>query len=533
MEGDKYSEAMSYAGYEHSNSLTKDENLKRKLLDALKPIEKNSLRQPIVEKILNQMVNVVNAIIEKYGKPYEIRVELARELKQSKEERNDITSLNAANEIINKEITKRLIELGLPSKKKNIEKYKYIFPIRSVINKEGKVESPKLKNAIICNQCIYCGNNFSLSEAINGDICDVDHIIPKKLLFDDSQTNKVLVHRKCNQNDKSDKTAYDFIRAKGDGELERYLLRVDDWYKRGIISGGKRIKLLVSHEDYLERKNKNKVTETDKKIWEDFINRQINETRYISSKAIEMLQTICYNVWATSGTITAELRHLWGWDEITMNLQFEKYKQLGLTEMVEWESDHGKNKHQKEVISGWTKRDDHRHHAIDALTIACTKQGYIQRFNTLNAEKTREEMWAEIESRSVTFSEKRSLLEKYIISEQPIAVAVVQEAVANILISFKSGKKVAVVGKRKEGKRGNKKVVQTGIIIPRGSLSEESVYGKIQTIDEKKPLKYIFENSQLILKPFIKQLVEERIEGHKGDIKKALASLKKRTNLSG
>lgn len=480
MEGDKYSEAMSYAGFEHSDSLTKDENLKRKLLDTLKPIAKNSLRQPIVEKILNQMVNVVNAIIEKHGKPDEIRVELARELKQSKEERNDITSLNAANEIINKEITKRLTELGLPTKKKNIEKYKYIFPIRSVINKDGKVESPKLKNAMICNQCIYCGNNFSLSDAINGDICDVDHIIPKKLLFDDSQTNKVLVHRKCNQNDKSDKTAYDFIRAKGDSELERYLLRVDDWYKRGIISGGKRIKLLASHEDYLERKNQNKATETDKKIWEDFINRQINETRYISTKAREILQTICYNVWATSGTVTAELRHLWGWDEITMNLQFEKYKQLGLTEIVEWESEHGKNKHRKEVISGWTKRDDHRHHAIDALTIACTKQGYIQRFNTLSAEKTREDMKNAVEERSVVFNEKRSLLEKYIISEQPIEVAKVEDAVANILISFKSGKKVAVVGTRKTGKRGNKKVVQAGIIVPRGSLHEDGVYGSIK-----------------------------------------------------
>jgi CRISPR-associated endonuclease Csn1 len=480
MQGDKYSEAMSYAGYEHSDSLTKDENLKRKLLDALKPIQKNSLRQPIVEKILNQMVNVVNAIIEKYGKPDEIRVELARELKQSKEERNDIALLNSANEIINKEIAKRLTELGLPSKKKNIEKFKYIFPIRSVINKEGKVESPKLKNAFIVNQCVYCGEFFSLTDAISGDICDVDHIIPRKLLFDDSQTNKVLVHRKCNQNDKSDKTAYDFIRAKGNYELERYLLRIDDWYNKGILSRGKRMRLLASHEDYTERKKKNQVTEFDKKLWEDFINRQINETRYISTKAKEILQTICHNVWATSGTITAELRHLWGWDEITMNLQFEKYKQLGLTKMVEWESDHGKNKHQKEVITSWTKRDDHRHHAIDALTIACTKQGYIQRFNTLSAEKTREDMYAVVEERSVSFNEKRSLLEKYIISEKPISVAEVEKAVANILISFKSGKKVAVFGNRKIGKRGSKKVVQKGIIVPRGSLHEEGVYGSIK-----------------------------------------------------
>ncbi|MFT3753500.1 MAG: type II CRISPR RNA-guided endonuclease Cas9 [Paludibacter sp.] len=113
MEGDKYSEAMSYAGYEHSDSLTKDENLKRKLLETLKLIEKNSLRQPIVEKILNQMVNVVNAIIEKHGKPNEIRVELARELKQSKEERNEAEKRNTKRDRENKNIALRLEEYGL------------------------------------------------------------------------------------------------------------------------------------------------------------------------------------------------------------------------------------------------------------------------------------------------------------------------------------------------------------------------------------------------------------------------------------
>jgi CRISPR-associated endonuclease Csn1 len=497
MEGDKYSEAMSYAGYEHSDSLTKDENLKRKLLETLKPIEKNSLRQPIVEKILNQMVNVVNAIIEKHGKPDEIRVELARELKQSKEERNDTDKAMSKRQRENENITKRLAEYGLKATRNNIIKWRLY---EEIDNEEKKL------NAV----CIYCGQPISLTEAIKGNDVDIEHIIPKSKLFDDSQSNKTLAHRHCNKN-KNDMTAYDFMKGKPTEVFEAYIERVNSLYANYVINKAKRDKLLMPED----------------KIPDNFIDRQLRESQYIARKAREILQTICHNVWATSGTITAELRHLWGWDEITMNLQFEKYKQLGLTEMVEWESEHGKNKHKKEVISGWTKRDDHRHHAIDALTIACTKQGYIQRFNTLSAEKTRQDMWAVVEERSVTFNEKRSLLEKYIISEQPIAVADVENAVANILISFKSGKKVAVVGTRKAGKRGNKKVVQTGIIIPRGSLSEESVYGKIRTIDERKPLKYIFENSQLILKPLIKQLVDERINTHKGDIKKAIASLKK------
>lgn len=497
MQGDKYSEAMSYGGYEHSDSLTKDENLKRKLLEKLKPIEKNSLRQPIVEKILNQMVNVVNAIIEEYGKPDEIRVELARELKQSKEERNDTDKAMSKRQRENENITKRLAEYGLKATRNNIVKWRLY---EEIDNEEKKL------NAI----CVYCGQPISLTEAIKGNDVDIEHIIPKAKLFDDSQSNKTLAHRHCNKN-KKDMTAYDFMKSKPTAVFEAYINRVNELYANHVINKAKRDKLLMPED----------------KIPDNFIDRQLRESQYIARKSREILQTVCHNVWATSGAITAELRHLWGWDDITMNLQLEKYKQLGLTEIVEWESEHGKNKHQKEVISGWTKRDDHRHHAIDALTIACTKQGYIQRFNTLSAEKTRDDMKAIVEQRSVAFNEKRSLLERYIISEQPIAVSDVEKAVANILISFKSGKKVAVVGTRKIGKLGSKKVIQKGIIIPRGQLHEQFVYGKIQTIDEKKAIKYIFENHELIFKPYIKILVEERIEAHQGDIKRAIASLKK------
>jgi CRISPR-associated endonuclease Csn1 len=58
-------------------------------------------------------------------------------------------------------------------------------------------------------------------------------------------------------------------------------------------------------------------------------------------------------------------------------------------------------------------------------------------------------------------------------------------------------------------------------------LSEESVYGKIKTIEKSKPVKYLFENPDLIFKPYIKTLVEQRLEKCENDVKKAIASLKK------
>jgi CRISPR-associated endonuclease Csn1 len=68
-EGHEYSLACEYAGYRHSkNSLTKEELDNKVLKGKLDVIPKNSLRNPVVEKILNQMINVVNSVCETYGK---------------------------------------------------------------------------------------------------------------------------------------------------------------------------------------------------------------------------------------------------------------------------------------------------------------------------------------------------------------------------------------------------------------------------------------------------------------------------------
>ncbi|MBK9300531.1 MAG: hypothetical protein IPN14_07965 [Bacteroidetes bacterium] len=107
--------------------------------------------------------------------------------------------------------------------------------------------------------------------------------------------------------------------------------------------------------------------------------------------------------------------------------------------------------HKKETVSNWTKRDDHRHHAIDALVIACTKQGFIQRINTLNASETKNEMEKEIQISNLQFKERMNILERYLISQRPnnFTTKYIEQEADKILISFKSGKKVATKGVRK------------------------------------------------------------------------------------
>lgn len=513
MDGLKYNEAAEKAGYNHSDSITKSENDARKLLDKIPLLKKNALRQPVVEKIINQMIHIVNDIIddkkgwitkeERDKGIFEIRIELARELKQSKEERNETFKYLNRREKENKEIEKALNELGIRATRKNIIKYRLFTEITN---------QDKKANAV----CIYTGKTFSLTDALNGDNIDVEHIIPRSLVFDDSQSNKTLTFREINQ-DKGNRTAYDYIASKGVEELEKFKARVAKLYEDGKISKSKRDKLLMSANE----------------IPKDFIQRQLRESQYISRKSREILTQVCKNVWVTGGGVTEYLRRLWGWDDILMNLQIKRIKEIitdpiqkGITEIIEWETEDGQ-KHQKEVIKNWSKRDDHRHHAIDALVIACTKQGYIQRINTLSAQATRDELYKEISERKAEFRESLSLLDKYFIAQRPFTTHQIEKIVSNIIVSFKAGKKVATYGKRFIKKNGKRVVVQEKLLVPRGPLSEESVYGKIKIIEKEKPLKYLFENPNLIFKPYIKDLVEKRLAEHNGDVKKALASLKK------
>ncbi len=482
--GMQYDKACWAAGFRHSDSLTVAENAARILQDRLKPIDKNTLRQPIVEKILNQMINLVNALLEEYGKIDEIRVELARELKQSKEERNETFSRISRQEKENKEIASRVEEYEQPSRTR-IQKYR--------LWEESE------------HRCFYCGQLVGIREFLSGSDVEIEHIVPRSLLFDNSFSNKVCACRQCNH-EKGNRTAYDYMRGKSDSEFQEYLKRVEDYYKRKKIGKTKRERLLMPQSQ----------------IPSDFIERQLRESQYIARKSREILQAICRKVETTSGGITAFIRHVWGWDDILHNLNMERFRSVGLTEIRE--VDRCGQKHCEERIKGWTKREDHRHHAIDALVVACTRPAYIKRLNDLNVD--RNNSLGVFDNQGEEYNYKCSSLEKWFASQPHFSVREITEAVSRILVSFKAGKKVATPGKRISYVQGKRQELQR-VLVPRGALSEESVYGCVRVFEKRKPLKYLFEHSAFILKPYIRDMVEQRIRENGNNIKKALGSLRK------
>lgn len=486
MEGSKYSEACEALGMSHSNSITAEENEERPLIDRLPNLKKGELRQPVIEKILNQMINVVNSIKEQHGEIDEIRVELARQLKQSKDQRAKATSDIASRERDNEKIAKTLTENGLRASRRNIQKYR-------LWQETG-------------HQCMYCGRILSMHEYFSSGEGEIEHIIPRSIFFDDSISNKACSCRKCNK-EKGQTTAYDYMQTKGEIEFNQYLTRIDQLLKDKKISRTKRDRLTTSKEA----------------IPTDFLERDMRQTQYISKKAIELLKCTCRNVNASSGAVTDFFRHVWGYDMILQNLNIERYSKADRVEEIEIE--HEGQKHIERRIKGWSKRLDHRHHAIDALVIALTRQGYIQRLNHLNTE--RPAMAMELGRSIDEYDKKVHLLEQWAKERPHFPVSLVAEITDRIAVSLKSGKRLTTPGKRSVYTNGRKRIVQDGLIIPRGSLHNETVYGKIKIVKTNVALKDILERPECIVNNRIKIAVKERLALFDGDIVKAKKSLMK------
>ena len=287
-----------------------------KAVDSLPLVDDSGidLRNPVVHRVLTELRRVVNAIIGRYGKPDKIRIELARDLKSTNPERARIAKQNRDKEKSRAEIAERITkELGLQK------------PSRNDILKVMLAEE--------CNfQCPYSGKSFSMSDLFNG-LLEIEHIIPYSRSFDDSFANKTLCIKKLN-GEKNNRSPYEAFG--GSDDYEQMLARVRHF--KG---------------PWAERKLE--LFETQEVKEEEFLSRNLNDTRYASKLAMQYLGTLYggivdkegkQRIFATSGSCTALIRRIWGGNFL-----------LGEGEKV---------------------RDDHRHHAIDALTIALTTPDLVR-----------------------------------------------------------------------------------------------------------------------------------------------------------
>ncbi|MDO6739220.1 type II CRISPR RNA-guided endonuclease Cas9 [Wenyingzhuangia sp. 2_MG-2023] len=483
-DGNEYSQACTLAGYNHSNSITQEENLKRELKVKLELLPKNSLRNPVVEKILNQLVNVVNQIIDTYGKPDEIRIELARELKKSAKQRKEMTS-------------------GIALATKRNQEYKKILqkaPFNIKNPTKNDVVKYRLYQELETNgyKTLYTNQYIAPQKLFSKEI-DIEHIIPKAKLFDDSFSNKTLAFRTVNLI-KSDMTSYDFMEDKYNNDLENYVLRVKTLYDSGVISKGKYTKLLMKESN----------------LPDGFIERDLKNTQYIAKKAKNMLHEVVRNVVPTTGSITDKLREDWDLINVMKELNLPKYRELGLTVLEE-----RKNGNKVEQIIDWTKRNDHRHHAMDALAVAFTTHNHIQYINNLKAKNNETSPIYSIQQLVTSKNDKG----KRIFSQpMPNFRTEAKKHIESILISFKTKNKVATKNINKTKKEGGYNIQKAKT--PRGQLHKETVYGRSKkeiVKQEKIGTAFTVDKINTVTQPEYRALLLKRITEFNNDPKKAFS----------
>lgn len=303
--GLRYDEACEKAGYKF-----KAHESERGLLLNARAEALDDITNPVVRRAISQTIKVVNGIIRKYGSPCMINVELAREMSKAKKERDEMTKHMQDNQAKNERLMTELKEEHhlINPKGEDLVKYKLW----------------KEQDGI----CPYSQKSLQIERLFGVGYCDVDHIIPYSVCFDDGYKNKVVVFAEENRQ-KGNRLPMQYLTGKRRDEFAV-------WVENNIKDTVKKQRLL-----------KEKLTEEEEKRFKE---RNLNDTKYISRFIYNFINdTLIFaempegkrRVFTVNGAVTAYMRKRWGISKI--------------------------------------REDGDLHHAVDAVVAACISQGMIQR----------------------------------------------------------------------------------------------------------------------------------------------------------
>jgi len=353
----------------------------------LNEFKQHSLRNPIVEQVVMETLRVVRDIWQQYGQGQasffdEIHIELGRELKKTAKEREKLSKQNQKNEDINLSIKEKLKEL----EKYNTRAYSITHQEKYKLWLEQKHISP------------YTGQIIS-PENLFTDNYEIEHIIPQSRFFDDSLSNKVVCESIVNKAPYKDRQlGLEFIKNQG-GRIVKELSKENKTIK--IFTEEQYRTFIKEHYSNNPEKTKKLLLE---EIPEKMVARQMNDTCYISKFISEILSKIVRsdeqdegvhskNVILCTGKITSILRQDWGLNDIWDNLILPRFERMNNLLQKEKFTIYSIEKQKKIPVvpindqfkSFQKKRIDHRHHALDAIIIACVTGEHINYINNQHA----------------------------------------------------------------------------------------------------------------------------------------------------
>lgn len=518
----------------------------------LKSFKQHSLRNPIVEQVIMEALRTVRDIWKQVGRIDEIHVELGREMKNPADKRAAMTKRILENENTNLRIKSLLYEF-MNNPEWNIEDVHPYSPMQQEklrIYEEGAMaedakgvpvdilrkfnekdaakrptKSDVVKYKLWLEQHYhspYTGEGIPLAKLFT-PAYEIEHVIPRKRYFDDSLSNKVICESAVNKL-KGAMTGYEFIKNRS-GEI---VLTGEGNSKVEIFSVEKYEQFVKDNYSQNRAKMRKLLMED---IPDDFIDRQLNDSRYISRMVKSLLSNVVRengeleatskNVIVCSGGVTDRLKKDWGindvWNKIILP-RFERLNELskdGSTYTVYNKSGKLIPYMPLEYQKGFNKkRIDHRHHAMDAIVIACASRNIINYLNNEsakgNAEVSRRDLQKILCSKQVTDEQGNY---QYLV-DKPWSTFTqdVYTALSGVIASFKQN--IRVIGKasnyywhyNESGKKVLSKQVKGNGWTVRKPLHKDTFYGEVNIRKETTTtLKKAIKNPKVIVEKDLKR----------------------------
>lgn len=388
----------------------------------LKAFRQHSLHNPIVEQVIMETLRTVRDIWKQVGRIDEIHVELGRKMKNPKEQRAAMTRQILENENTNIRIKALLTEFmnpefgvenvrpGSPSQQEILRIYEegvlnnvteLPIEIASILEKfrQGDIKrhpsrAEVLKYRLWLEQKYispYTGEMIPLGKLFT-PAYEIEHVIPQSRYFDDSFSNKVICESEVNKL-KSNCLGYEFIKKHQGEKVE--------------LGFGKTVEIfsIESYERFVKEhygKTKEKMRKLlMEDIPEKFTARQSNDSRYISRVVTALLsnvvreegeaESVSKHVVVCTGGITDRLKKDWGlhdvWNKIILPRFIRLNKMKGDSQFTAVSANgHDIPTVPLDLQRGFSKkRIDHRHHAMDAIVIACVNRSIVNYLNNLSA----------------------------------------------------------------------------------------------------------------------------------------------------
>ena len=542
----------------------------------LKDFKQHSLRNPIVEQVVTETLRTVRDIWKKEGQIDEIHLELGREMKNPADKRKRMTENILQNENTNLRIKAMLMEfmnpeMGIenvrpysPSQQDILRIYEENAldnlskddPDFDFVSKISKSAQPSKSDIVRYKLWLeqkyrspYTGEIIPLGKLFT-PAYEIEHVIPQSRYFDDSLSNKVICEAEVNKL-KDRQLGFEFIKNHA-GEIVQ-------------ISQGKKVEILSveAYEKFVKEHYANNRLKMRKLLMDDipdaFIERQMNDSRYISKFMKGLLsnivreklpngeyeqEAVSKNLISCNGSITDRLKKDWGMNDVWNEIVLPRFKRLN--ELT------GKNcftaltpeGHEipampLELQKGFNKkRIDHRHHAMDAIVIACATRDHINLLNNEAAHSKHNANRYQLQRKlrrfeKITIDGKEKEIAKEFLKPWDSFTTDARQALENIIVSFKQNLRVINkttnyyesykdengnlrIGKNGKPEKGILKQEKGDSWAIRKSMHKETVFGEVnlrfkKTVAITEAVKY---PERIVNKEFKKTVQELLEQGH-------------------